>query len=54
MPGRCSLTDTSLYAVRHDPEAIYADQAGSPRSSKAMARTPVVPASTAITTAMVG
>lgn len=28
MPGRCSMSDTSLYAVRHDPEAIYADQAG--------------------------
>ncbi len=27
MPSRCDLTDTSLYAVRHDPEAIYADQA---------------------------
>jgi hypothetical protein len=32
----------------------YAEAVGSPRRSKAMARTPVVPASTAITTAMVG
>jgi phosphatidylinositol-3-phosphatase len=29
MPSRCGLVDTSLYAVRHDPEAIYADQAHS-------------------------
>jgi hypothetical protein len=29
MPTRCSLTDTSHYAVRHNPEALYADQAHS-------------------------
>ena len=28
MPSRCDLTDTSIYAVRHNPEAIYADQKG--------------------------
>ena len=28
MPSRCDLTDTSSYAVRHNPEAIYADQKG--------------------------
>jgi len=28
MPSRCSQSDTGAYAVRHNPEAIYADQAG--------------------------
>jgi hypothetical protein len=28
MPSHCSLSDTSTYAVRHNPEAIYADQEG--------------------------
>jgi phosphatidylinositol-3-phosphatase len=28
MPSRCRQTDTSYYAVRHNPEAIYADQRG--------------------------
>ena len=40
MPGRCSLTDTSLYAVRHDPEAIYADQAGSATCAAHVVRLP--------------
>jgi acid phosphatase len=44
MPGRCSLIDTSLYAVRHDPEAIYADQAHS-----AVCAAHVVPLPAAIT-----
>jgi hypothetical protein len=40
MPSRCSLTDTSLYAVRHDPEAIYADQAHSATCAAHVVRLP--------------
>ena len=28
MPSRCRLSDSGTYVVRHNPEAVYADQAG--------------------------
>jgi acid phosphatase len=40
MPSRCSLLDSSQYAVRHDPEAVYADQAHSTTCAAHVVRLP--------------